>query len=981
MKKVFLTLFLLLTFLIPVVNIAAQKLNHFQCDNLDMIYFGDRYSYLLPHINKTYRNAITFHGNFWDYHNKMTYVVLNDFEDIGHAGALVMPYNQVQLGIECYSFAFSIIPSNERFQWLFNHELTHVTMADKPNKQDLVFRKIFHGKIRRNEEVPISALWSYFTTPRWYSPRWYQEGIACFMETWMSGGIGRAMGPYDEMYFRTLVNENEPLYSLVGLETEGTSNNFLVGANAYLYGTRFVDYLALQYGMDTLKKFYSRTDDSKAFYANQFKKVYRQPVNKVWKEWLLWEKEFQQKNIAEIKKYPLTPFLPVVKKPLGNVSNYTYNPSTGKIYAAVNFPGDISQIVEIDIYSGKLRKIAVLDSPLLYYSTDLAYDPVNEKLFITEHNNHYRNLVEIDIKKKKKKVINPLTRTGNLVFNKADESLWGIRNDNGYSTLVKIPKPYRVVVPIYTAPFGQTFFDPAISGKGDRLIASLSGIAGEQSLIMFDLKELEQGNTKYETILKLDDNTLNQFKFSTDDRYLIGTSYYTGVSNIWRINLDNSDFELLSNTETGLFMPLQITPDSLLVLKFHCDGMVFGKMPVKVLEDANSIEYLGNKIHDKYTEVEKWTLPPASQLQTDSTVAINTKYVLLKEMKFANAFPDIAGYKKTVVVGYRFNFRDPLGISNLNLFIATSPWSSYKLKQKLHFMVDWKWWDWHFTANYNPADFYDLFGPTIRSRAGYSLGLEYERRYTLKSPLEYNFKIGVYTYGDMEVLPGYQNVEFSIKNMQATMASFGISKVRKTLGAVEDEKGVKWEVGNNSYLVNGKFYSSFISNQDFGFLLPLIRNTHFWIRTGVGQSLGNRQSPLSCFYFGGFGNNYIDWQPSAQYRNALAFPGAQIDEIQAYNFAKVMGELNLRPIRFKKVGVSWLYPTYIKSSFFGTCLLTDFDKTDKQSHYFNAGAQLDIQIVMFSYLKTTWSFGYAHLWNADSREKDMLMFSLKLLGD
>jgi hypothetical protein len=48
-------------------------------------------------------------------------------------------------------------------------------------------------------------VWSYVTVPRWYAPRWYQEGIACFMETWMSGGLGRAMGYYDEMYFRSLV--------------------------------------------------------------------------------------------------------------------------------------------------------------------------------------------------------------------------------------------------------------------------------------------------------------------------------------------------------------------------------------------------------------------------------------------------------------------------------------------------------------------------------------------------------------------------------------------------------------------------------------------------------------------------------------------------------------------------------------------------------------------------------------------------------
>jgi hypothetical protein len=60
----------------------------------------------------------------------------------------------------------------------------------------------------------------------------------------MSGGLGRAMGNYDEMYFRSIVSEKKPIYSVVGLETEGTTIDFQVGANSYLYGSRFVTYLA-----------------------------------------------------------------------------------------------------------------------------------------------------------------------------------------------------------------------------------------------------------------------------------------------------------------------------------------------------------------------------------------------------------------------------------------------------------------------------------------------------------------------------------------------------------------------------------------------------------------------------------------------------------------------------------------------------------------------------------------------------------------
>lgn len=972
-------LILILTF--PATGGKIPKIYHYTTEGLGMVYFGERYSYLVPHVISTFGNAMSFHENTWQYKNPFTNVVLNDFSDIGNGGAITMPLNQVFLGIEPYNFAFSIIPSNERFQWLFNHELTHIVMGDKPNPKDEMWRKLLFGKVIRTETVPLSALWSYLTVPRWYSPRWYHEGIACFMETWMSGGLGRAMGNYDEMYFRSIVAGNQPLYTLVGLDTEGTVVDFQVGANSYLYGTRFVTHLADQYGIDSLKAFYSRTDDSKPFYASQFKKIYGEPVRKAWNKWIAKETEFQQENIRRIMQYPLTPFSPVTGKPLGNVSRYGYNSNTGKIYLAFNNPGKISQIAEIDRNSGRIRKIARLDSPTLYNSTHFAYSTGKNKIYISEQNTVYRSLVEVDVPTGKKKTLIRFSRTGELVFNPSDNSIWGIQHNNGYAVLVKIPEPYNRIVPMYTAEFGKAIFDLDISSDGKLLSASLSGIRGEQSVILFNLEEMEKGKINFRTVFQLEDNTLTQFKFSADNRFLIGTSYYTGVSNVWRIGIETGAFELMTNTETGFFMPLQVSNDSLLVLKFERDGMVPGVIPVQVLNDANSIEFLANRVHRKNPVVEEWSLPPAPRQDFDSTRMSEGIYHPVKRMKLINAFPDMAGFKKTVAVGYRFNFRDMVGLSDLTLFVGGSPWSSYQDKQKVHAQLDWRYMNWKFSAAYNKTNFYDLFGPTLRSRAGYSAGIVYERMNSLRTPFKINYGAGIHTYGDLEVLPQYQNVSTAIRNLHAATAKFGISKLRKTLGGVEDETGYEWKITGSSMLANGKVYPDLVSEQSYGVLVPGIRNTCFWIRNSMGQSFGNKKSELSKFYFGGFRNNYVDWQPAEQYRNLTAFPGVEIDEIPARNFVKTMGELNLKPIRLNNFGATWLYPTYIKSTLFSTHLLTDFDNPDYRRNIVNFGLQIDIQLVLFTYMKTTWSAGYAIKTEEGTNRQDQFMFSLKLLGN
>lgn len=959
----------------------GQKINRFSTNEMELIYFGSRYSYVMPHVARTFHNAVNFHNRYWDYSNKMTYVMLTDFEDNGHGGAITMPFNMIVLGISPFDYAFSIVPSNERFQWLFNHELTHVTLADKPNKTDRFWRNVMFGKVKRDEKMPITAFWSYFTSPRWYAPRWYHEGIACYMETWMSGGVGRSLGPYDEMYFRSIVNDNYPLYSVVGLDTEGTTIDFQVGANSYLYGTRFITYLAQAYGEDKVEALYNRTDDSKPFYAGQFRKVFGKSVRNAWDEWIVFENDFQKKNLESIRKYPVTPFRPLTAEPLGSVSTIGYDSAEQKIYAAINQPGDISQIAELDMKTGKVRKIAILDSPVLYSVTFLTYDPHQKQIFITEHNTKYRNLVKIDVASGKKKILIDLSRTGNLVFNPVDRSIWGIKHDNGYAYLVKIPEPYIDVVPMYTADFGKSMIDPAISHDGSRLSVTLTGIRGEQSIILFDLKNLEIGNKKFETVLKSDDNTLTQFRFSNDDQYLIGTSYYTGVSNIWRISLIDKTFELLSNDETGLFCPQQIGDDSLFVIKFHRNGMQPGLIPMKVISDANSIDYLGNLVIEKNPQVKEYSLPPASKLNLDSLKKEESSYKILKNMSLTDAFPDITGFKETIALGYRLNWRDRIGLSNLNLFLGGSPWSTNPGKQQFHGQLQWDYWSWSVNASVNKSDFYDLFGPTKRSRAGYSVGVSHNKTFSTKTPFKWHYGFGVNHYGDLEVLPQFQNIAAPIRNFQSISLETGASKLRKTLGAVEDEMGYTWNLSAYAYLANRSIYPSLISEQHIGWLVPGIRNTSFWIRNSIGQSLGNKGSSFSTFYFGGFRNNYVDWQPADQYRKILAFPGIEIDEIGGRNFIKTMAELNLKPIRLRNAGTTWFYPTYIKSSFFGTHLLLNPDDDPLRRNAYNAGAQIDLELVFFSYLKTTWSAGYARKFEDHLSPGEQWMFSVKLLGN
>jgi hypothetical protein len=93
-----------------------------------------------------------------------------------------------------------------------------------------------------------------------------------------------------------------------------------------------------------------------------------------------------------------------------------------------------------------------------------------------------------------------------------------------------------------------------------------------------------------------------------------------------------------------------------------------------------------------------------------------------------------------------------------------------------------------------------------------------------------------------------------------------------------------------------------------------------------------------------------------------------------------MAELNTRPIRTRNFGTTWLYPTFIYTSFFGSHLAVNPFYEGDSRNLFNVGFQTDVEVVLLSYMKTTWSAGYAHMFEKGQPDKGQWMFSLKLLG-
>jgi len=179
---------------------AQPRLYSQETDHFRVVYYTPAHEYLAPLLIRSLENAARFDYKMLGYRprGKVT-VLLQDFQDYGYGSAGTLPANFIQIGIAPFNLVFETLPSAERIGLMSSHELMHIVVGDKPAPRDALFRTMFAGKILPNTDDPVSIAFSFLASPRQYSPRWFHEGSATFMETWMGGGLGRALGGYDEI--------------------------------------------------------------------------------------------------------------------------------------------------------------------------------------------------------------------------------------------------------------------------------------------------------------------------------------------------------------------------------------------------------------------------------------------------------------------------------------------------------------------------------------------------------------------------------------------------------------------------------------------------------------------------------------------------------------------------------------------------------------------------------------------------------------
>ena len=189
----------------------------------------------------------------------------------------------------------------------------------------------------------------------------------------------------------------------------------------------------------------------------------------------------------------------------------------------------------------------------------------------------------------------------------------------------------------------------------------------------------------------------NNFTFSPDGRYLFGSSYYTGVSNIFRYELATRKLEAVIQHRDRLLPADSARRRRADRLPLHGRGFV----PGHDRRDSRSrtsapITFLGERLAEEHPSCKTWNVGSPLAIPYDTMKKDVEPYHLLRRTAAANrSIPIVQGYKDTAAVGVRLNFSDPL---RLNRAIArrrrTARTRTSPSSERVHLEADYQRYDW-----------------------------------------------------------------------------------------------------------------------------------------------------------------------------------------------------------------------------------------------------------------------------------------------
>ena len=284
------------------------------------------------------------------------------------------------------------------------------------------------------------------------------------------------------------------------------------------------------------------------------------------------------------------------------------------------------------------------------------------------------------------------------------------------------------------------------------------------------------------------------FVFSKDGRYLYGSSYYTGVSNIFRYEVATGDDRGGVQRRDRPLPPDPLADGRLLVLSLHRRRLRAGdhRAPAARGRERDHVpRRRGRGEVPGGHDVAGAAREQGRRGEARSPAGAPT--TRCAQLTLKNAYPVLQGYKNSAGIGYHVNIEDPIPFASIGITAAYTPDHGLPSERARPRRSRVPYLGWRADLSWNRSDFYDLFGPTQRSRKGYAVKGGYDDLLIYDEPRKLELKYDLAYYDKIDTLPGYQNVSSNVDRLVTGEVGLHYTDVQRSLGAVDDEQGIAGE--------------------------------------------------------------------------------------------------------------------------------------------------------------------------------------------
>jgi hypothetical protein len=752
----------------------------------------------------------------------------------------------------------------------------------------------------------------------------------------------------------------------VVLDARSTKDSFLLETLSYLFGGRFVTYLASTYGVEPVLSWYG--DEG---YQSGFRRVFGKSLEEAWADFERAERDFQRQNVECLESASPTPVESLRDQAMGWISQPGLDREQNVVVFASHGSHHLASIKMLELGSGAMREVATLPTPSLIGVASTAFDPELGLFFYTTNNNQlYRDVQLLDLSSGESKTLFKDARVGELTVASETHELWGVRHAGGVASLVYSAHPYDRLDRVSTLRMGDSLHHLAISPSGRLLAATVHQSTGRQAIIVADIESLrKEGKLTYQTISE--EGSPEFPSWSPDEAYIYWNAYTNGVSNIYRYRRAKPETQAMSHTLRGVFRPLFLDEDSLFAFEFTTDGFVPVRIPNRAVSRLPAIRYFGQEALNANPELIRWVLSEDSS-RTERPAAEPTRYSGSSELQLHSLLPVVSGFGDRLVVGVYGHVADPLSFHDITFEGGVSTHG-----KMVHFRGSYQYkGQYRLEVEHNPSSFYDLFNERKKGWRGTKVGLSHSRFVKFDMPHEIQQTTQVAWYSGIETIED-NLVEVSTPDVVMLETNLSSRNVRRSVGSVDSESGNTWSTSLTALGAHGRGWDLAAGLHGEWDRFLTWGRPHNVLHTQVAAGYRHAKDDLEVghFYFGGFGNQHLEDQAVKQYRQTFRFPGVPVSSLSARRFAKVTVEHNLPPLRFGNVGAGGHFLSHIDASWFTQGLALQSE--DKEA-WMNLGAQINLVFRLWSNLESTVSVGFARAWNGRAHF-DEWFFSVKLL--